>query len=243
MELQQESMSLLSIFRWLRQADHDSNFELSIDVDGPKLFIFLNTVMMNNISISKKLSHSNSYISQQNPEHFKFDLRKIFARKPMKKIQRNVISKFTRLAVAKLLMKYQLLNTDDVVFVFILCLHQLCFLYYAQMNCESNYLKYFKSSQTLTLLQQIVKRFSKGISLLVKVNGKFVKSGASHFSLKIFSFLGRMQLAQGIKHFLIMKTTKKKTAPDYAVLKELQLAQFYRVSLPTIILYVCVVLL
>lgn len=39
------------------------NFPLQMDVDGPKLFIFLNTVFMNNFSISKKLSHYDAYIS------------------------------------------------------------------------------------------------------------------------------------------------------------------------------------
>jgi hypothetical protein len=48
---------------------------------------------------------------------------KIFARKPLKKITRNVVSKFARLAVAKLLMKCQLPDSDDIVFVSILCFH------------------------------------------------------------------------------------------------------------------------
>lgn len=33
-------------------------FELSIDVDATKMFIFMNTIFMSNISISKKLSHN-----------------------------------------------------------------------------------------------------------------------------------------------------------------------------------------
>lgn len=74
-------------------------------MDGPKLFIFLNTVLMNNISISKKLSHSDSYISYKNPENFKFERHKIFARKPLKKIWRNVLGKLTKLVVVKLLMR------------------------------------------------------------------------------------------------------------------------------------------
>jgi hypothetical protein len=41
----------------------DKKFILSIDVDGPKLAIFLNTILMNNFSISKKLSHNDAYIS------------------------------------------------------------------------------------------------------------------------------------------------------------------------------------
>jgi len=92
-------------------------------LDGPKLFIFLNTIFMNNFSISKKLSHNDAYISQKNPDNFKFEFNKIFARKPLKKIRRNVVSKFARLAVAKLVMKYQFPDSDDIVFVSILCFH------------------------------------------------------------------------------------------------------------------------
>jgi hypothetical protein len=50
------------------------NSILSVDVDGPKLFIFMNTIFMSNFSISKKLSHYNQYISLNNPDDFKFDL-------------------------------------------------------------------------------------------------------------------------------------------------------------------------
>ena len=46
---------------WL-DLTNESNFILSVDVDGPKLIIFLNTVFMNNFSISKKLSHNDLYI-------------------------------------------------------------------------------------------------------------------------------------------------------------------------------------
>ena len=52
----------------------EGSFILSVDVDGPKLFIFLNTVFMSNFSISKKLSHYNQYISLNNPDDFQFDL-------------------------------------------------------------------------------------------------------------------------------------------------------------------------
>jgi len=37
----------------------------------------------------------------------------------------------TRLVVAKLVMKFQLPDSDDMAFISILCLHQLAFLYYA----------------------------------------------------------------------------------------------------------------
>ena len=60
---------------------------------------------------------------------------KIFARKPLKKIKKNVISKFARLVAAKLIMKMQLPDSDDIVFISLLGFHQISFLYYAQMNC------------------------------------------------------------------------------------------------------------
>ena len=104
---------------------------MSVDVDGPKLFIFLNTVFMSNFSISKKLSHYNQYISLNNPDDFQFDLQAVFARKALKKIWKNVISKFTRLVVAKLIMKMTFPDSDDFVFVLLLGFHQMTFLYYA----------------------------------------------------------------------------------------------------------------
>ena len=184
---------MYSVWWWIRHSG-EQDFLLDIDVDGPKLFIFLNTILMNNFSISKKLSHNDAYISQKNPEQFKFHFSQIFARKPLKKIKRNVISKFTRLAVAKLIMKYQLPNRDDVVFVLILGFHQLSFLYYAQMNCSNNYLRYFSSNLYLSYFQQFVKKYQKGISMLVKINKKMIKQGARNFSVKIVEFLFRMQL-------------------------------------------------
>jgi len=53
---------LLNYMKTLRP-EGDKKFILSIDVDGPKLAIFLNTILMNNFSISKKLSHNDAYIS------------------------------------------------------------------------------------------------------------------------------------------------------------------------------------
>ena len=47
----------------------------------------------------------------------------MFARKALKKIWKNVISKFTRLVVAKLIMKMTLPDSDDVVFVLLLGFH------------------------------------------------------------------------------------------------------------------------
>ena len=92
--------------------------------------IFLNTVFMNNFSISKKLFNADAATSLINPNKFRFELGKVFSRKPLKKIKRNVISKLTRLLVAKAIMKYQWPDFDDIVFIFILLFHQLSFLYY-----------------------------------------------------------------------------------------------------------------
>ena len=103
---------------------------------------------MNNFSISKKLSHNDLYIYHL--EQFKFKFSTIFARKPVKKIWRNGVSKFLRIAVTKLIMKYQFPNLDDLLFIMIICFHQLCFLYYAQMNSENNYLRYISESESLT---------------------------------------------------------------------------------------------
>lgn len=57
-----DRLDLLKLFWWLKNADK-SNFELQFDVDGPKIMMFINTLFMSNLSISKKLSHSDSYIS------------------------------------------------------------------------------------------------------------------------------------------------------------------------------------
>lgn len=62
---------------------------------------------------------------------FKFDVQKVFARKPLKKIKRNVISKFTKLFVMKALINQEFINLDDIYFVIMLGVHQISFLYYA----------------------------------------------------------------------------------------------------------------
>ena len=111
------SIVLFALYKLARKGDTDkkesklgtyldqNNFLLSIDVDGAKLMIFLNTVFMNNFSISKKLSHNDAYISHTQ-QKFIFEYRQIFARKPLKKIMRNGISKYLRIVVAKVIMKY-----------------------------------------------------------------------------------------------------------------------------------------
>jgi hypothetical protein len=222
-----------------------SDFELSIDVDTAKVFIFMNTVFMTNISISKKLSHNDSYINFKSGENFKFDIDQIFARKPLKKIKRNVISKFTKLFVMKGLMHLEMINLDDLIFVFILGFHQLCFLYYAQMNKDDNYLKLLTSRGMFARCLTFFKKYSKGNSLLVKVNKKFLsKTMTSVFRLTVIWFLFRMQIAQGIKDFISKAVIEKEhKIPGIQDIKQLQIDYFWRVSAPTIVLYIMVVLM
>jgi hypothetical protein len=85
-----------------------------------------------------------------------------------------------------------------------------------------------------------VKKYSKGISLLVKVNKKFLKTHVSYFSAKIINFLAHMQFAHGLKHML-MGLMSKKMKPDMKHIKEQQLQYFYRVTAPTITLYIVVI--
>lgn len=67
---------------------------------------------------------------------------------------------------------------DDITFVFILAFHQLCFLYYIQMNCKSNYLLkleqlwIYKNNHSV---KNLVKKYTKATRLLVKVNKQFMK--------------------------------------------------------------------
>jgi hypothetical protein len=193
---------------------------------------------MNNFSISKKLSHNDAYICHTK-QKFKFEFNEIFARKPLKKIFRNGISKYLRIAVAKIIMKYQLPNVNDVLFVFILCFHQLCFLYYAQMNSENNYLRYISESERLTMTQKFIKTYSKSLSLLVKVNHQYIHQ-TYQFSLRILEFLFRLQISQVLKSYLIHKSTKKEMIPLQQY-RELYINTFYRVSFPTLILYIVIV--
>jgi len=60
------------------------------------------------------------------------------------------------------------------------------------MNCSNNYLRFFSSNVYLSYFQQFVKKYQKGISMLVKVNKKLMKQGARTFSGKIVEFLFRM---------------------------------------------------
>lgn len=228
---------------WTQETENKSNFLLQVDLDTPKFFIFLNTIFMNNFSISKKLSHYDAYISQKN---FKFEWSKIFARKPLKKIRKNMISKLTRLSVTKLIMKFELPDSDDFVFVAILGLHQMAFLYYAQMNCENNYLRYFSESEYLIMVQTMVKKYSKGLSLLVKVNKRIMVTSDSivflGFSLHIIDFLLRMQMTACIKSYLMHWATKKDKLSNQK-LHAVFMDQFMRVSFPTLVLYVTVIAL
>ena len=99
------------------------------------------------------MSHNNAYISYKNPEKFKFEFNKIFARKPLKKIKKNVISKFARILASKIIMKFKFPDSDDFAFVSILGFHQLCFLYYAQMFSEDNYLRIISDNKYLYAFQ------------------------------------------------------------------------------------------
>jgi hypothetical protein len=93
---------------------------LQIDLDGPKALIFLNTVFLNNLSINKKLGiDSNNH----NPDNFSFEFSKIFSRKALKKIKSNVISKLAKLVAAKLIMKFCLPDSDDLMFIALLGFH------------------------------------------------------------------------------------------------------------------------
>ena len=107
----------------MQRSLENKTFVLQTDIDGSKVFIFLNTVFMNNFSISQKLSTYDAYISKKNPEKFKFQFWEIFARKPLKKIKKNVWSKFVRLLIAKIVMKACLIDSDDIIFVMILFFH------------------------------------------------------------------------------------------------------------------------
>lgn len=229
------------IARFLRQnQEEDQEFLLSVDVDGAKVMIFLNTVFMNNFSISKKLCNADAAMSLVDPQEFRFEFGKIFSRKPLKKIKRNVISKFTRLLVTKAIMKYQWPDIDDIVFIFILLFHQLSFLYYVQVNSQTNYLRFCSESMYFLFFQKIIKKYSKGLSLLVKVNNS-VMTGGYIFSLKIFQFLFRMWLSHFIKSIVIMRATKSRAKINCAKMTEVLKYQLAKVVMPTFVLYVSVI--
>jgi hypothetical protein len=97
-------------------------------------------------------------------------------------------------------MKFKLPDSDDIVFISILGFHQISFLYYAQMN-QNNYLRYINQSDYLCNIQRFIKKYSKGLSLLVKVNSKYLKN-CFQLSFKIVEFLVRMQVTQYMKSYL-----------------------------------------
>ena len=78
------------------------------------------------------------------------------------------------------------------------------------MNRENNYLRYFSENKFLSWIQLIVKMYSKGLSLLVKVR-KSNRMVVSTFSIKIVQFLFRMQICQGIKAYIVHWALKKDT--------------------------------
>lgn len=202
--------------------------------------IFINTVFMNNFSISKKLCTTDAATCHADPRDFRFEFGKIFSRKPLKKIKRNVISKLARLLVTKAVMKYQWPDIDDIVFIFILLFHQLSFLYYVQMNSQTNYLRFCSESVPFMFSQKIIKKYSKGLSLLVKVNNS-VMTGGYTFSLKIFQFLFRMWLSHFIKSIIIMRATKSREKFNRTKLAEVLKYQLTKVVVPTFVLYVSVI--
>lgn len=229
------------IARRLRQnQEEDQEFLLSVDVDGAKVMIFLNTVFMNNFSISKKLCTTDAATCLVDPHQFRFEFGKIFSRKPLKKIKRNVISKLARLLVTKAVMRYQWPDIDDIVFIVILLFHQLSFLYYIQMNSQTNYLRFCSESVYFMCIQKIIKKYSKGLSLLVKVNNS-VMTGGYTFSLKIFEFLFRMWLSHFIKSIIIMRATKSREKINRSKLTDVLKYQLAKVVMPTFVLYVSVI--
>lgn len=202
--------------------------------------IFLNTVFMNNFSICKKLSSADGTIPSIDPDKFRFDSGKIFSRKPLKKIKRNVISKLTRLLVTKVIMKYQWPDGDDLMFIFILLFHQLSFLYYIQMNSEMNYLRFCSESVYFMFFQKMIKKYSKGLSLLVKVNNSVI-TGGYNFSFKIIPFLVRMWLSHFVKTVIIMRATKSRDKINRAKMTEVLMCQLTKVVMPTCVLYLSVI--
>ena len=65
----------------------------------------------------------------------------------------------------------------------------------------------------------MIKKYSKGLSLLVKVNNSVI-TGGYNLSLKIIPFLVRMWLSHFIKTVIIMKATKSTEKFNKANLKE-----------------------
>lgn len=120
----------------------------------------------------------------------------------------------------KAIMRYEFCNIDDLVFVTILCFHQLCFLYYVQMNHTDNYLKTISQNKFLRFCQSAVKKYSKSVNLLVKINRKYIAQGFTRFkAFQIVTFLTRMQLATGLKK-AIVDSFIKKHKPGFSELKE-----------------------
>ena len=96
------------------------------------------------------------------------------------------------------------------------------------------------------MVQTIVKKYSKGLSLLVKVNKRIIDSTEKMiflgFSFKICEFLLRMQMTACIKSYLMHWATKKDRLSNQK-LQGVWMDQFMRVSFPTLVLYVTVIAL
>lgn len=88
--------------------------------------------------------------------------------------------------------------------------------------------------------QKIIKKYSKGLSLLVKVN-KSVIGGGYNFSIKIIPFLLRMWLSHFIKTVIIMRATKSRDKLNREKLTDVLYCQLTKVVMPTLVLYMSVI--
>ena len=86
----------------------------------------------------------------------------------------------------------------------------------------------------------MIKKYSKGLSLLVKVNNSVI-TGGYDLSFKIIPFLVRMWLSHFIKTVIIMRATKSSDKFNKAKLTDVLLCQLTKVVMPTFALYLSVI--
>ena len=108
------------------------------------------------------------------------------------------------------------------------------------MNSQVNYLRFCSESVYFMFFQKIIKKYSKGLSLLVKVN-KSVIGGGYNFSFKIIPFLIRMWLSHFIKTVIIMRATKSRDKLNREKLTDVLYCQLTKVVMPTFVLYMSVI--
>jgi hypothetical protein len=108
------------------------------------------------------------------------------------------------------------------------------------MNHQNNYLRYISQSDSLSKIQQFIKKYSKGLSLLVKVNKDHINKSDA-LSPWIVWFLFRMQLTQCVKQYLIHWATKKEKL-GLDKIPDMFIHWFYRVSFPTLVLYIWILI-